>query len=471
MDLGEASRRALHRLALFPDAIPADAVVTLAALDRRELAKLIRAGALVPSGSGFRVAPEARALAAALPPSTDEAKGDATRHAEWLLHTIASTEAAHDTRVTFDLVEPLLGDVKIALRRLAEYARLDQDVAALAARLWCAIADVLFYRRSLPFDAPEYAASIEWADRTTDARLRVATRIFAGRAAMEVTPADAKGHFDSARELAERAALTDLGADATRGLGWFVLANGDLASARAMFDEARAVHEEVRNTRGIADACMAQAVASALSGDLAATDQLFFRAEAILRARRDGVRLDKLGNLRVMFGGGGQPWADVTVADWLSRGQYWRAALSLAHREDAPARDRARILADLAGVAWEKLVAMRAEEPGANAPPTPETSRWILRVDGVRRLLVSPDGRELDITRRGPLVKMLDALGRAKKPVGPIDLFEAAWPGESVRHESALYRVYTTVRRLRALGLPIATTADGYFCEPLTTEH
>jgi hypothetical protein len=81
-----------------------------------------------------------------------------------------------------------------------------------------------------------------------------------------------------------------------------------------------------------------------------------------------------------------------------------------------------------------------------------------------------PDGREVDVTRRGPLVRMIEFLGRAAAPVSPHDLFAAAWPGESVRHESALFRVYTTIRRLRALGLPIATTSDGYYCEPLATQ-
>jgi hypothetical protein len=463
MQLGEAARRALHRLTLFADSVPADAVVALAGIDRGELAEMIRAKTLAPEGTGFRIAPEARALALALPPTPEERKTDAIQHAEWILRTLASMQLAQDTRVTFDLMEPMLPDVRLAVERLGAHADEDAKLAELAARLWCAIADLLFYRRALPFDAPEYAKAVAWADRAGDAALRATARIYAGRAAMEVTPSDARASFESARSLAKEAGLRDLGADATRGLGWFVLANGDIAGARAAFDEARRVHEEVRNPRGIADACMAQAVASSLSGDRAAAEPLLFRAEAIFRARRDSVRLEKLGNLRAMVDGGAQPWADVTVEDWLSRGQYWRAALALAHRQDESAQHRARILAELAGVAWEKLASTRADEP----PPSTRSPVWELRASGPRRILVTPAGREIDITRRGPLVKMIEALGKANEPVGPIELFEAAWPGESVRHESALYRVYTTVRRLRALGLPIATTADGYYCEPL----
>jgi hypothetical protein len=47
-------------------------------------------------------------------------------------------------------------------------------------------------------------------------------------------------------------------------------------------------------------------------------------------------------------------------------------------------------------------------------------------------------------------------------------LLDAAWPGERARYESALLRVYSVVRRLRALGLSgaLVTRDDGYLLDP-----
>src|SRR5215207_3851632 len=118
MEVGENARRALHRLTLFAEVVPADAVVALAATDRKELAAMIQTGILVATGSGFRIAAEARAVATALPPTADESKDDTAAHARWLLATIASMQVAQDTRVAFDLLEPLLPDVHVALKRL-----------------------------------------------------------------------------------------------------------------------------------------------------------------------------------------------------------------------------------------------------------------------------------------------------------------------------------------------------------------
>ena len=51
-----------------------------------------------------------------------------------------------------------------------------------------------------------------------------------------------------------------------------------------------------------------------------------------------------------------------------------------------------------------------------------------------------------------------------------LELVDAGWPGERMKHEAATLRVYTTVRRLRALGLAEAllTRDDGYLLDPET---
>jgi len=51
-----------------------------------------------------------------------------------------------------------------------------------------------------------------------------------------------------------------------------------------------------------------------------------------------------------------------------------------------------------------------------------------------------------------------------------LELVDAGWPGEKMKHEAATLRVYTTIRRLRALGLAEAllTRDDGYLLDPET---
>ena len=49
-----------------------------------------------------------------------------------------------------------------------------------------------------------------------------------------------------------------------------------------------------------------------------------------------------------------------------------------------------------------------------------------------------------------------------------LDLIEAGWPGEKMQHEAATLRVYTTIRRLRGLGLGdvLVTRDEGYLLDP-----
>jgi hypothetical protein len=49
-----------------------------------------------------------------------------------------------------------------------------------------------------------------------------------------------------------------------------------------------------------------------------------------------------------------------------------------------------------------------------------------------------------------------------------IALLESGWPDERVRHESGMLRVYSVVRRLRALGVgeALVTRDDGYLLDP-----
>jgi len=99
---------------------------------------------------------------------------------------------------------------------------------------------------------------------------------------------------------------------------------------------------------------------------------------------------------------------------------------------------------------------------------------------GSSGLIVGADGRlfrlgadEVNLGRRGPLRKVLLALARQRVDSPGVGLsneavLEAGWPGEKMKHEAGLARVYTTIQRLRALGLHdvLVTHDDGYLFDP-----
>jgi pSer/pThr/pTyr-binding forkhead associated (FHA) protein len=99
----------------------------------------------------------------------------------------------------------------------------------------------------------------------------------------------------------------------------------------------------------------------------------------------------------------------------------------------------------------------------------------------VKELVVGPDGRwfepagggRINLGRRGPLRRLLWSLTeqrlRAPGAGMPVErVIALGWPGEKIQHEAALARVYTTVQRLRALGLGevLRTQDDGYLLDP-----
>jgi tetratricopeptide (TPR) repeat protein len=340
----------------------------------------------------------------------------------------------------------------------------------IAAALWSAIGDVLFYTRALPFSASEYASAVSCADADGDPMLRSHARIIAGRAALEVTEHKrALAAFKSARGLARKHGLRELEGDAVRGIGWCELAAGELERARTEFAKARALHESLQSSRGIADACMAQAVVCRLRGESDEANRLFYRAEALLRVRRDTVRLAKLAELRVTLGLAHADLnvnaAQARVETLLAAGQYWRSALILSRLSDAGSRDRARVLADLAGVPVETF-----ERYVVDLRPDGEKPAWTIAREGSRHVLRAPDGTRRDLTRSGPMLRILTRLASAGGPLAPSEIFAAGWPGERASHQASLHRVYTTVKRIRTLGVPIATAGDGYFAENLERE-
>jgi predicted ATPase len=105
--------------------------------------------------------------------------------------------------------------------------------------------------------------------------------------------------------------------------------------------------------------------------------------------------------------------------------------------------------------------------------------RWVERHGG-RELWIGPRAAwfslgdvRVDLTRRGPMRRILEALiaARERQPGAglPWHAIEAAgWPGEKVQTEAGLQRVYTAVWALRRMGLGdvLVSRADGYLLDP-----
>jgi hypothetical protein len=125
------------------------------------------------------------------------------------------------------------------------------------------------------------------------------------------------------------------------------------------------------------------------------------------------------------------------------------------------------------------MLVLRRAHPAAE--PGPGEAREPGRATGGQMLVVGSDGRwfqppgltPVNLGRRGPLRRIIHKLAeqRLLRPgasLGVVELIEAGWPHERMQHQAGLARVYTTIRRLRALGLGqiLVTQDDGYLLDP-----
>ena len=74
-------------------------------------------------------------------------------------------------------------------------------------------------------------------------------------------------------------------------------------------------------------------------------------------------------------------------------------------------------------------------------------------------------GKRTSLARRAPMRRILDALvdryESGGRPLSAADLVAAGWPGDDLLGTSGESRVYTTVRRLRKMGLGDHLLHDG----------
>jgi tetratricopeptide (TPR) repeat protein len=344
--------------------------------------------------------------------------------------------------------------------------------------LWTRVSDAMFFASAIDFGSAAFLRAVDVADAAALDEGRIRARVIASRALLERgDPERAVSLLGEALALASTPARDDLRREALRGLGWAQLASAQLEGAKASFESAAERLDAASDPRGHADALAGLGVLALLSGDAESARARLDDALATHVLTRDAPREGSLRGMMALLPERLDAPIDVAgltreARDLRASGQGWRQALVLARlglaaraRGDGESERRhlveARAAAGLSKVSASALVAslVEARVSPANA----------IVVGALGRTLALPSGDAHELTRHGPLRRVLWALAVARRDrpgvaLSTLDLVDAGWPGEKMKHEAATLRVYTTVRRLRALGLEgvLLTRDDGY---------
>ena len=370
--------------------------------------------------------------------------------------------------------------VPLAERGLLGEDRTTQE-AALA--LWTRASDAMFFAFAIDFGSEAFTRAVEIADAGREPELCIRARLALSRALLERgDAARAEALIEEAASLALTEGRHDLRREALRGLGWAQLASARLEGARASFESAGQLLDAAADPRGHADALAGLGILALLDGDANAARARLEDALAMHVLTRDAPREGAVRGMMALLPERLEEAADVAeltkeVEQLRSSGQGWRQALALARlglaaraRGDSAAEKahlvEARAAAGLSRMSASSLVATLVGEHASSS------SGIVIGLEGRSLRLASGDSH--DLTRHGPLRRILWALAVARSTnagvaMSTLDLVDAGWPGEKMKHEAATLRVYTTIRRLRALGLAEAllTRDDGYLLDPV----
>jgi predicted ATPase len=294
----------------------------------------------------------------------------------------------------------------------------------------------------------------------------------------------ARGHFEAAEPLYERAQLIFQGLDEPRGEGMGFAYQGLLHDAMGRLGEARDCCEKALSVLGGSGHPIEALALATLAGLDAAAGRL---TEA--RARYDAAE-------RGTFHDAGVP-----SMFWVMRGHLdlalARAALAAgdlrsAAMHEQSARRRARCApgttassdagsvepiwlgldARIAQISVERALSRHA----ANRPPereslsgAPENAEAPLVISLAHRWFQPPGGERVSLVSRRALSRLLGALAEqwAREPGGSLSidaLLRLGWPNEKMSTEAGNTRVYHAIYLLRQLGLAgvIAQHGEGY---------
>ncbi len=277
------------------------------------------------------------------------------------------------------------------------------------------------------------------------------------------------GNFDAATAHFERAIPHAEAAHDALLLSVALLYAARVDTERSAFDAAaEKLARALAGTQEIAHARLEASVLTALGhlslarNDIQTARALYDRALARSLASETGFELLTPGYLALTRSKLGQSEA--------ASAKLAECVRATAAHESPLVREAARFL--------EMVV--RGEDVSKNRAASSE-GRWIQRLGKSATptvsLAISSDGERIvltgepfDMKRRGALRRILVALvdHRRKGPPSALDwkqLSEAGWPGEKMRTDAAIKRVYTAVWTLRKMGLGeyLVTRDDGYF--------
>jgi predicted ATPase len=231
---------------------------------------------------------------------------------------------------------------------------------------------------------------------------------------------------------------------ANLGLLW--LADGEVADAVGELEAARAIAAESGDGRveGYAAGCLG--IARVLEGDTDAALALLDDARRSASTRGDDANLALFSAWERAVG------TDREVPEVPDGYPAIAAAVAILGGTADP------------GVGLHPRVAARFGKP--------VSASGLALVDEGLRFTID-GGEPVDLSRRGPLRRVLHALvdARVRAPgnaLGVHDILDAGWPGEKVQAEAGANRVYTAIRQLRRMGLEdyLLTRDAGYLLDP-----
>jgi predicted ATPase len=369
-----------------------------------------------------------------------------------------------------DALDAIEGDLPELLRAFDRQKLADP---ALAARAVIALGDVVLLRNALDLRGGIFREASLAADAGGDDRLRVRTRIVEAKVILEVgAAASAEALLVEALAIASAARLDDT-ADVQRSLGWARIALGDAVGALGPIEAALAFHRQQRNVRCEADALVARGLLRCLAGARPEGESDLENAYALHVIARDALRREKVREVATVVG--------LELPSEAESEAESDGPIAAGSRAERIARLKATADAHHAsGRLWRESVARfqlasleTADSPAAAkaAAKGSTSTAWLVGADA--RSLRPPGGEAIDLARHGALRQVLDALvtRRLAEPgvaLSASALLAAGWPGERVRHESGMLRVYSIIRRIRALGLAeaLVTRDDGYLLDP-----
>ncbi len=373
-----------------------------------------------------------------------------------------------------DALDAIEADLPELLRAFERQKAADP---ALAARAVIALGDVVLLRNALDLRGGIFREACVAADVSGDDDLRVRARLVEAKVILEVgAAASAEALLVEALAIATAARLDDE-ADIQRSLGWARVALGDAAGALGPIETALAFHRQHGNVRGEADALVARGLLRCLAGTRLEGESDLENAYALHVMARDALRREKVREVAAVVG--------LELPSEIENDGASDGVLAEGSRAERSARLKATADTHHAsGRLWRESVARfqlaaleAADTPAAGTSPAPADANastraaWLVGADA--RSLRPPDGEAIDLARHGALRQVLDALvtRRLAEPGTALSasaLLAAGWPGERVRHESGMLRVYSIIRRIRALGLAdaLVTRDDGYLLDP-----